>query len=268
MGQSHPVKSVSITYIGGPTALIEVGGMRLMTDPTFDPPGAHPVGNRVLTKLVGPALPFEECLPVDAVLLSHDQHPDNLDNLGREALAKVPLTLTTGSAHKRLGGHTQVLANWESTTLSGNGGGTLTITGVPALHGPEGAEAAAGEVTGFVISGASIPTIYISGDNASIDVVRMIRERIGVIDIAILFAGAAQTALLNGNNLTLTSDMAAEAAQILQVSSVVPLHFEHWAHFTQGKKSLLSAFKEKGLDDRLHILEPGKLQRLDSVKLV
>jgi L-ascorbate metabolism protein UlaG (beta-lactamase superfamily) len=31
----------SITYIGGPTALIEIGGMRLLTDPTFDPPGQH-----------------------------------------------------------------------------------------------------------------------------------------------------------------------------------------------------------------------------------
>lgn len=28
-----------ITHIGGPTALIEAGGWRLLTDPTFDPPG-------------------------------------------------------------------------------------------------------------------------------------------------------------------------------------------------------------------------------------
>ena len=28
---------VSVTYIGGPTALIEIGGVRLLTDPTFDP---------------------------------------------------------------------------------------------------------------------------------------------------------------------------------------------------------------------------------------
>ncbi len=31
----------TITHIGGPTALIEVGGLRLLTDPTFDPPGKH-----------------------------------------------------------------------------------------------------------------------------------------------------------------------------------------------------------------------------------
>jgi L-ascorbate metabolism protein UlaG (beta-lactamase superfamily) len=31
---------VRITYIGGPTALIEFGGLRLLTDPTFDPAGS------------------------------------------------------------------------------------------------------------------------------------------------------------------------------------------------------------------------------------
>jgi L-ascorbate metabolism protein UlaG (beta-lactamase superfamily) len=30
---------VRLTHIGGPTVLIEAGGWRLLTDPTFDPPG-------------------------------------------------------------------------------------------------------------------------------------------------------------------------------------------------------------------------------------
>jgi L-ascorbate metabolism protein UlaG (beta-lactamase superfamily) len=32
---------ISITLIGGPTALIEIDGFRLLTDPTFDAPGAY-----------------------------------------------------------------------------------------------------------------------------------------------------------------------------------------------------------------------------------
>jgi L-ascorbate metabolism protein UlaG (beta-lactamase superfamily) len=32
--------TVRITHIGGPTALIEVGEWRLLTDPTLDPPAA------------------------------------------------------------------------------------------------------------------------------------------------------------------------------------------------------------------------------------
>lgn len=37
---------LGIRYVGGPTALLRVGGLRLLTDPTFDPP----VGDRVLHK--------------------------------------------------------------------------------------------------------------------------------------------------------------------------------------------------------------------------
>jgi L-ascorbate metabolism protein UlaG (beta-lactamase superfamily) len=72
---------LTVRLVGGPTAVIELGGVRLLTDPTFDPPGDHPIGDRVLTKTSGPALPAEDLGRVDAVLLSHDQHPDNLDRL-------------------------------------------------------------------------------------------------------------------------------------------------------------------------------------------
>ena len=33
--------TLTITLIGGPTALIEIDGFRLLTDPTFDEPGAY-----------------------------------------------------------------------------------------------------------------------------------------------------------------------------------------------------------------------------------
>ena len=34
---------VGLRYLGGPTALLELGGLRLLTDPTFDPPGDYHV---------------------------------------------------------------------------------------------------------------------------------------------------------------------------------------------------------------------------------
>jgi L-ascorbate metabolism protein UlaG (beta-lactamase superfamily) len=46
--------SMEIRYVGGPTAVVEIGGVRLLTDPTFDPPGEYPIGNRALKKLAGP----------------------------------------------------------------------------------------------------------------------------------------------------------------------------------------------------------------------
>src|ERR1700722_6731008 len=96
---------VRIQLVGGPTAVLDVGGLRLVTDPTFDPPGRYPVpGGPTLTKLAGPALTAAEIGRPDAVLLSHDQHADNLDRAGRDFLATAPLTLTTPAGAARLGG--------------------------------------------------------------------------------------------------------------------------------------------------------------------
>ena len=247
-----------IRYLGGPTAVIEAGGLRLVADPTFDPPGDHPVGNRVLTKTSGPVLAPAALGPVDAVLLSHDQHPDNLDRLGRAYLAEAPLVLSTASAEARLGGTVRSLPNWQETELDRPGGGQVQVTGVPAQHGPDGTEHVTGEVTGFVLAGADLPRIYVSGDNASLQVVEAIADRFGGVDVAVLFAGGAQTPLLGDAYLTLTSAAAAEAARILRAQHVVPVHFEGWAHFTQGADTLVAAFSSAGLAERLHLLQPGQ----------
>ena len=45
--------TLRIRYLGGPTALLEYGELRLLVDPTFDPPGDYPVGARVLRKTLG-----------------------------------------------------------------------------------------------------------------------------------------------------------------------------------------------------------------------
>lgn len=249
---------LDIRYVGGPTALITVGGLRLLTDPTFDAPGEYPIGSRSLTKTTGPAAPAGTLLPVDAVLLSHDQHPDNLDASGRTLLGDVPLVLSTASAEERLGGVVRALLAWESAELPRPGGGVLRITGVPALHGPKGSENIVGEVTGFVLSGTDLPTVYVSGDNASLDRVEEIAGRLGPFDVAVLFAGAAMTPLVPGATLTLTSREAARAAEILGARHVVPLHFEHWGHFTEHGDSLEAAFAAAGLGERLHLPKPGE----------
>ena len=149
-------------------------------------------------------------------------------------------------------------ARWEHADLPRPDGGTLRVTRTPAQHGPDGTEHLTGEVAGFVLSGDGLPTVYVSGDNASLDVVRAVGERTGPVDIAILFAGAARTALLGDAYLTLTSTQAAEAARILGARHVVPLHFDSWAHFTEGGDELLAAFARAGLADRLTLLAPGQ----------
>jgi L-ascorbate metabolism protein UlaG (beta-lactamase superfamily) len=254
--------ALSVQYIGGPTAVVQFGGLRVLLDPTFDPPGEYPIGERALTKTQPPALDPDAVGAVDAVLLSHDQHPDNFDYLGREYAAKAPLVLSTASAARRLGAPVRALGNWESIELPGSDGESVRVTGVPAQHGPDGSEELVGEVTGFVLSRAGSPNLYISGDNASIQVVRRIGERLGPFTNVLLFAGAARTALAGGAPLTLTSELAAEAVDVLGRPTTVALHFEGWAHFSEGADELRSAFEQRGLSACLRIPEPGEFVRL------
>ncbi|MEU3187651.1 MBL fold metallo-hydrolase [Streptomyces sp. NPDC006923] len=251
-------RGIRIESVGGPTAILEIGGVRLITDPTFDEPQEYDFGpGRVLAKTAPSALGPDEVGPVDAVLLSHDQHVDNLDVSGRAYLAQVPLVLTTASAAERLGGASRAAAPWEHLDLPRPDGRALRVTWVPALHGPEGTEHIVGEVTGFVLSGEGVPTVYVSGDNASLDVVRAVSERFRRIDVAVLFAGAGRTGLIDGY-LTLTSHQSARAARVLGAAHVVPVHFDMWRHFTEGAPELAEAFDEAGLRDRLTLLAPGE----------
>ncbi|MEU4064141.1 MBL fold metallo-hydrolase [Streptomyces wedmorensis] len=246
--------AIPVRVFGGPTALFDYGGLRFLTDPTFDEPGDYEVPGARLTKTTPSAGVPDH---VDVVLLSHDEHPDNLDTSGRALLAEVPLTLTTPGGAQRLGRGAKGLADWESVELQGPGGGTITVTGVPAIHGPgarEDVEPITGQVVGFVLTGQGLPTLYVSGDNASLDAVKQIAEHFGPVDTAILFAGAPRFDILFGGAvIVLDSARAAEAARLLGARRVVPVHYDGWAHFTEGRDALRAAFTAAGLADRLDL---------------
>ena len=260
---------VLIQLIGGPTALLEVDGLRLVTDPTFDPPGDYPRPNApALVKLAGPAVAADEMARADVVLLSHDQHADNLDRSGLAYLGQVPLTLTTPSGAGRLGrdGVTvRGMAPWEHVDLPRTGREPVRVTAVPARHGPEGCEPFTGEVTGFVLTAPDLPTIYLSGDNAWLGAVEQVAARFGSVGIAVLFAGAARLAgRFDGALLTLDSELSAEAARVLGARFVVPVHYTGWQHFTEGAPALRAAFARAGLTDHLVLLAPGESATLTS----
>jgi L-ascorbate metabolism protein UlaG (beta-lactamase superfamily) len=146
--------------VGGPTTVLDLGGLRIVSDPTFDAPGPH----GYLTKTASPAVAEDQLGPVDLVLVSHDNHPDNLDDRGRALALAAPLVLTTRSGARRLGQPAIGLAPWTSHTVRRPGGGELTVT---AVHGPEDAERDADgfvncEVIGFVLSGRDLPALYVS----------------------------------------------------------------------------------------------------------
>ncbi len=235
--------TTAITYIGGPTALIEYAGLRIVTDPTFDAPQDYPEpGETTLVKTAGPALERHSLGAVDLVLLSHHGHKDNLDWEGLELIAQGPVTLSTREAASDLwGGSVVGFDDWETYEAGG-----VTVTVVPALHGPPGSERLVGPVVGFVLEAAGHPTVYVSGDNASLALVEQIAGRFPDVDIAVLFAGAARVAGIDAA-LTLTSTDAAAAAELLGASRVVGLHTEDWTHFSETRHDLEAAFAGTGL---------------------
>src|SRR5690242_18779273 len=111
---AHPAApQLPVRVLGGPTTVFEYGGLRFLTDPTFDGPGDYRrPGRPVLTKTAPSAADPADLGRIDVVLLSHDEHADNLDTSGRALLAGVPLTLTTPDGSKRLGEGTRGLADW------------------------------------------------------------------------------------------------------------------------------------------------------------
>lgn len=232
----------TLTYIGGPTAVLEYAGLRIVTDPTFDPPGVYGEPGDQLVKTAGPGIPRLEIGAVDLVLLSHHEHEDNLDYEGLELLAQGVTTLSTMKAATDLfGGAVVGLDNWETYSV-----GDVLITAVPALHGPPGSEARLGAVIGFVLEARGEPTVYVSGDNASLPLVEQIAGAFDHFDIALLFAGAARIPQIS-SQLTLTSTDAAAAALLLGVSRVVGLHTEDWEHFSESRAQLEAAFDGTGL---------------------
>ena len=255
--------TLSITLIGGPTALIEIDGFRLLTDPTFDGPGDYQLPHVKLEKLTGPAMSARDVGPIDAVLLSHDQHSDNLDHSGRDFLAEAKRVLTTEAGAKRLGGKTEGFAPWASTELK-KGGQSLTVTATPARHGPAGIEPLSGDVIGFVVesSEAGSRPIYISGDTTWFDGVAEVAKRFKA-GVVLPFAGAAQTR--GPFHLTMDTNDTIETARAFPDAVIVPVHTDGWAHFRQNANDLRATFDTLGFGPRLRILQPGVATIIEAV---
>jgi L-ascorbate metabolism protein UlaG (beta-lactamase superfamily) len=246
-----------ITLIGGPTALIELDGFRFLTDPTFDDPGEYKLPHVTLRKTKKPALRPEQLGAIDAVLLSHDQHADNLDNSGRALLSNMPRVFTTVAAAGRLGGSAIGLQPWEMHVISKGLGNSVQITATPARHGPQGIEPLSGDVVGFVISSKSnaFKPLYVTGDTVWFHGVAEVYLRFKP-RLVLLFAGAAQT---RGRfNLTMNANDAIELAATFPEALIVPLHNDGWAHFTESADDLEQAFNALGHGHRLRRLKPGE----------
>jgi L-ascorbate metabolism protein UlaG (beta-lactamase superfamily) len=232
---------INLTHVGGPTVLIEVGGWRLLTDPTFDAPGRrYDFGwGTSSRKTTGPAVDVADLPPIDAVLLTHDHHGDNLDTAGRALLPSAPVVITTASGAGRLGGGARGLVPWATTTLEAPGRPTIEVTATPCRHGPPLSHPVVGDVVGFALrwDGQRHGALWISGDTVLYDGVRKVADLVEV-DVAILHLGGVRFPLTGPLRYTMTGADAVELCGLLRPRTAVPVHYEGWRHFRQNRAAI------------------------------
>jgi L-ascorbate metabolism protein UlaG (beta-lactamase superfamily) len=198
-----------VTYVGHATLLIEIDGVRLLTDP-------------VLRARVGPlrrhGAPPAAGLThgLDAVLISHLHH-DHADLPSLRRLGPDVPVLASPGAREFLDQHgfTAVteLAPGESARV-----GEVTVTATEALHPGGGRFERGSKAVGFLLSGAR-QQIYFAGDT---DLFDGMEELGGELDLALLPVWGWGPSLGPGH---LDPARAARAAALLAPRIAVPIHW-------------------------------------------
>jgi len=254
-----------LTFFDTATILIEIGGLRFLTDPVLDAAGSdYHHGPVHLHKTSKPGFSVQALGRLDAILLSHDQHADNLDEGGRNLLPHAGRVLTTEEGATRLGGNTTGLAPWQSVEIADGHGLNVRATAMPAQHGPEGTQDATGPVTGFLLEwpGQTHGGLYLSGDTVLYEGTREIAERARV-GVAVLNIGRVQLAPMGELTFSLSAAEAASYGQALGAATIIPVHFEGWAHFTEGRDAAANVFAASPVKDRVVWLTPGVRTAID-----
>jgi L-ascorbate metabolism protein UlaG (beta-lactamase superfamily) len=197
---------LSLTYTGHATAVIELDGVTLVTDPVLRPRIAH------LRRQV----PEAQVSAADAVLISH-QHFDHLDLPSlRRFGADVRIIAAPGIARllERKGfNRVEELAVGEKAVV-----GPVLVTAVPAEHdGRRHPFASHGEAVGFLIEGSR--SVYFAGDT---DLHEEIAEHVSGVDLALLPVWGWGHTLGPGH---MDPERAAIATGLIRPRLVVPIHW-------------------------------------------
>jgi L-ascorbate metabolism protein UlaG (beta-lactamase superfamily) len=188
-----PQTGLRVTWLGHSTALIEIDGVRILTDPVWGP-RASP------SALLGPKrfqpvpVPLREMPPVDVVIVSHD-HYDHLDYPTIRALAKtgVPFVTSLGvGAHLEYWGiqpeRITELDWWESHPIAGTG---VVLTAAPSQHfSGRGLKDRNATLWSSFAMRSPRHSVFFSGDTGLTTEYRSIRERLGPFDLVMLEIGA------------------------------------------------------------------------------
>ena len=195
-----------LTYVGHATLLIELDGLRILTDPVL---GAR-VGP---LRRLGPAPDADALGPIDAVLISH-AHPDHFDRASLGRLAGEPLLVVPrglGSAVAVTGHPVREIAANERLDLGG-----VRIRALPARHGRWLLRPAARPI-GYLIEGST--NVYFAGDTALYPEMARLA---GHVDVALLPVGRCGPP--RGPD-RLDPATAVDAARLVGARTAIPIHW-------------------------------------------
>lgn len=224
-----PATGLRATWLGHSTVLLEIDGLRVLTDPVWGP-RASP------SRLVGPKrfqpvpVPLRMLPPVDLVVISHD-HYDHLDYPTIVELAKqdVPFVTSLGvGAHLEAWGvpsqRITELDWWESHTLPG---ADLTVTAAPSQHfSGRGLKDRNATLWSSMVIRSRKHAVFFSGDTGLTSEYAVIRERLGPFDLVLLEVGAFHP---SWGDIHLGPEHALDALELLGGGTFLPVH---WGTFS------------------------------------
>ena len=128
---------------------------------------------------------------------------------------------------------------WQTTTLECAGREPVEVMATPCRHGPPLSRPIVGDVVGFALAweGQTGGQLWISGDTVLYDGVRAVADRIDV-DVALVHLGGVQFPVTGPLHYTLTAEGAIELLAAIGPRVAVPIHYEGWKHFREGRDEI------------------------------
>ena len=105
--------------------------------------------------------------------------------------------------------------------------------------------------------------IWISGDTVLYPGVREVADRLDV-DVAIVHLGGVKFPISGPIHYTMTASQAVELCESLEPRVVVPIHYEGWKHFVEGRTEVEREFADAPEDfqRRVRWLSLGEAQTM------
>ncbi len=258
-----------ITWLGHSTVLLELDGVRLLTDPVFGE-RASPLGFAGPKRFHPTPVRFDELPELDAVLISHD-HYDHLCLPTMRELAKSTVSIVTSLG---VGAHLESWGVAASRITELDWGDSthvkdLVVTATPAQHfsGRGMHDRNTTSWSSFVLENGT-HRVFFSGDTGLTDEFRDLGARFGRFDVVMLEVGAFHE---KWGDIHLGPHNAVKAHQLIGSGALLPIH---WGTFNlalhawdEPAETLVTLAKEQQVElltPRLGApFEPSRFEGID-----